>query len=712
MDLSVLIPAKNEEFLNRTILDLLQNIEGNTEIIAVLDGYVPEPPLTGIDPRVTIIYNPESVGQRIASNQAAKLAKGKYVMKVDAHCAFDKGFDVKMIEAFKEVGDDVTMVPTMRNLHAFDWVCPDGHRRYQGPSGPCKECGKDIVKDIVWIAKTNPQSNAFRFDKTMHFQYHGQLTQEEDYKKGVLVGFKLSFDTHIISSRIVDFLTDFANSHLLACSRDDLWFRKNMAMYTVSLSSIDSSWSSRTQEIFGISNKFQVKRIATSSVITEMVNNKDISTSTSRDISNQPSIDNTVCEFVLAQISEPSISIYGQPANPVPTGSRLVNAYIVKKLNSVLGGEFIYNEKTSSLHNGSVTLTPIYDNELNETLSLQGSCFMCTKEKYFELGLCGEEFNSWGQQGVEVACKTWLSGGRVLVNRRTWYAHMFRTQGGDFSFPYANPYAKILENRELSRKLFQMDGWPKATHKFQWLLDKFNPPEWGISKGICFYSDNTCDGTKLGEEVKSRLAKISRDKKIPITTACLKKIDLGVKNIYFPSLERGILTMFKQILAALENCPHDIVYLCEADVIYDPSHFDFTPPRKDIVYYNQNNWQLRVDDGFAVYFDCKRVSQICAYRDILIEHYRKRIKIVEEIGFSNGMGYEPGSHNRPQRVDNLKSDIFISEVPNIDLAHGTNVTRRKWRPEDFRSQRNCQNWKEGFEIPGYGDTRKFIKLLQ
>src|SRR3990167_7354399 len=102
IDLSVLVPARNEEFLGRTIQDLLENIEGNTEII--------------------VIYNPVAVGQRAASNQAAKLAKGKYLMKVDAHCAFDKGFDVKMLEAFKEVGDNVTMIPLMRNLLAFDWV--------------------------------------------------------------------------------------------------------------------------------------------------------------------------------------------------------------------------------------------------------------------------------------------------------------------------------------------------------------------------------------------------------------------------------------------------------------------------------------------------------------------------------------------------------------------------------------------------------------
>jgi len=118
----------------KTIQDVLQNSGEQTKVRAILNGYVPNPPLTAKDPRVTLIYNPQAVGQGAASNQAAKIAKGKYVMKIDAHCAFDKGFDVGMLQAFKEVGDDVTMAPLMRNLHAFDWVCPDGHRRYQDPS--------------------------------------------------------------------------------------------------------------------------------------------------------------------------------------------------------------------------------------------------------------------------------------------------------------------------------------------------------------------------------------------------------------------------------------------------------------------------------------------------------------------------------------------------------------------------------------------------
>ena len=302
-DLSILIPARNETFLTKTIEDILSNIEADTEVIAVLDGGWIDPGISQND-RVNVIFLPESMGQRETTNMACKLSKAKYVMKVDAHCAFDKGFDRKMIEAFKKTGDNVTMVPTMRNLHAFDWVCSNGHRRYQSPSGPCKEkgCDKETKMDIVWIPKIRPQSNSYCFDSEPHFQYFNEFTKRPEYKK----------------------------------ARDEA--------------------------------------------------------------------------------------------------------------------------------------------QLTETMSLQGSCFMMTRKKYWELNVSDDEtFGSWGSQGIEVACKTWLSGGRVVVNHKTWYAHLFRTQGGDFSFPYPQSGKQVNHAKKTAREIFFDNKWDKQTRPLSWLVEKFWP---------------------------------------------------------------------------------------------------------------------------------------------------------------------------------------------------------------------------------------------
>jgi glycosyltransferase involved in cell wall biosynthesis len=551
-ELSIIIPARNEMFLARTVQDILSNIEGDTEIIVALDGVPADPPIPQ-DPRVKVIEFPESIGQRRATNEAVKLSTAKYIMKCDAHCAFDKGFDVKMMA---EMHDDWTLVPTMRNLHVFDWVCPDGHRRYQGPSGVCTECGKETTRDIVWIAKNNPQSNAYRFDTDMHFQYWPELADKEQ---------------------------------------------------------------------------------------------------------------------------------------------------------------------------GQVT----------ETMSLQGSCFMLTREKYWELDICSEYFSSWGQQGVEVACKTWLSGGKVMVNRNTWYAHMFRTQGGDFSFPYENPGRAVVENRKKSKELFAKDNWDKAIYPFQWLIDKFNPPGWKpeVTKGIVFYTTNQLN-LGIAHRVQKQLRNIGKDKGIQIVSSSLKSMTFGDKNVvahkghfefdenlkehWVESAKPGYLTMARQILVGLEASEADVVFLCEHDVLYHPTHFDFTPLKKDIYYYNTNFWWYRKEDGHCLYFTHRSLSGLCGYRETLIKHFKERVRRIEELERSavdgqvvatsgnliplkegiHRLGFEPGTHDRPEKVDDLKAENYTSEFPNIDIRHDNNLTQNRWNINQFRSKPT--EWIEADEIPGWG----------
>ena len=117
--------------------------------------------------------------------------------------------------------------------------------------------------------------------------------------------------------------------------------------------------------------------------------------------------------------------------------------------------------------------------DLTESMSLQGSCFMLTRDKWFELNICDESFGSWGSQGIEVACKTWLSGGKVIVNHKTYYAHMFRTQGGDFSFPYPMSQKNVDKAKQKAKDLFFNKKFDKQIYPLSWLVKKFWPvPGW------------------------------------------------------------------------------------------------------------------------------------------------------------------------------------------------------------------------------------------
>lgn len=550
-DISIIIPARNEEFLSKTVDNILENKEGKTEIIVVLDGQWANPPVVD-HPDVTILYYGESIGQRAATNAGVRLSKSHWVMKVDAHCAFDKGFDRKMLKCFEDLGDDITAVPVMRNLWAFDWKCKKcGETRYQGQSGVCTKCGGETYKDIKWIGKESPQSTAYRFDTTLHFQYFNEFKKRKE----------------------------------------------------------------------------------------------------------------------------------GQ-------------------------GEY------------------------TESFSLQGSCFMLTRENYWDLDISEESFGSWGQQGTEVACKTWLSGNRVICNHNTWYAHMFRTQGGDFGFPYPLSGRQVDEARKYSRALFMENTWKKQIYPLSWLIEKFRPiPDWHddkgkevldyvnkrgkefnekrgiktVSKGIIYYTDNQLN-LKIAKRVQRQLESIG----LPIVSASLKPMDFG-RNIWMKGFKRGYMSMFKQILTALEHSESDIVFFAEHDVLYSRSHFDFTPPNKDVWYYNVNVYKVNAKTGHAIKTDdCRQVSGICVYRDTAIKHYRKRIEMLESYkgddfnAYVRAIGFEPGTHNREERVDDNKSETWSSPEPLADIRHDGNLTNTRWKPEEFRNKKFTKGWIEVDEIPYWG----------
>ena len=89
--LSVIIPARNEQYLNRTVEDLFAKAAGEIEVIAVLDGpseYLPPTERKGL----TVIRKVQE-GLRPAINAGADAATGKYLCKVDAHTAVSPGFD-------------------------------------------------------------------------------------------------------------------------------------------------------------------------------------------------------------------------------------------------------------------------------------------------------------------------------------------------------------------------------------------------------------------------------------------------------------------------------------------------------------------------------------------------------------------------------------------------------------------------------------------
>jgi len=269
-DLTVIIPARNETHLQRTIESVLAASEADTEIVAVCDGYWPDPPIQD-HPRVNIIHHSEARGQRQSINEAARIARGRFIMKLDAHCAVGPGFDRILIEDWRP---GWTLVPRMYNLDAATWE-PKLHKK-----------------------------------------------------------------------------TDY--------------------MY--------AGWNERGE----------------------------------------------------------------------------------------LRAMYYTGREWKRQHARAA--------EIDETMCCMGPGWFIAADDFWRTGGCDEGHGSWGQQGVEVSFKAWLSGGALMVDKRTWFAHWFRAKDGGFPYPISQ--RSIDRARAYSKDLWTGDGWPGATRKLQWLVDRFQPPGW------------------------------------------------------------------------------------------------------------------------------------------------------------------------------------------------------------------------------------------
>jgi glycosyltransferase involved in cell wall biosynthesis len=168
---SIVLPVRNEKYLNPTIEELLKNARGEIEIIVNLDGYWPEKIVE--DKRVRYIHKGQAQGMRAGINSAVAIAKGEYIMKIDGHCMVDEGFDVKLAA---DCEPNWVVIPRRKRLDAENWCIqdvgkPDVDYNYLSfPDNPA-DFGGPGLNGRIWTQKIiDRRDPKYDIDEELSFQ--------------------------------------------------------------------------------------------------------------------------------------------------------------------------------------------------------------------------------------------------------------------------------------------------------------------------------------------------------------------------------------------------------------------------------------------------------------------------------------------------------------------------------------------------------------
>jgi len=112
---------------------------------------------------------------------------------------------------------------------------------------------------------------------------------------------------------------------------------------------------------------------------------------------------------------------------------------------------------------------------IDDIISFQGSCWFMRKKEFFRIGCMDAQHYNFHQEAQELGMKIWLSGGRVIRNKKTWYAHLHK--GKTHGRGYYLSKQSMVESEIYSTDLWMNDKWEGQTRPLKWLIDKFWPLE-------------------------------------------------------------------------------------------------------------------------------------------------------------------------------------------------------------------------------------------
>lgn len=140
-------------------------------------------------------------------------------------------------------------------------------------------------------------------------------------------------------------------------------------------------------------------------------------------------------------------------------------------------------DSTQGLHGSEWKQPAKADILIDDLMSSQGSCWFMPRKLWDRVigRMDSEKYGTFTMEAQELMNKVWLSGGRCVVNKKTWYAHYHKGKNGK-GYNFNNKqYEEFMADKEKGRQ-YAIDYWLTTKdfkYDFAWLVQKFWPiPGW------------------------------------------------------------------------------------------------------------------------------------------------------------------------------------------------------------------------------------------
>lgn len=123
---------------------------------------------------------------------------------------------------------------------------------------------------------------------------------------------------------------------------------------------------------------------------------------------------------------------------------------------------------------------------IDDLMSAQGSAWFMRRDYFHRLELMDEaSYGSFWNEAQELLLKNQLSGGRSVVNKKTWYAHLHK--GRTYGRGYSLSNDTLNQGAAYTKRWLGPVGyaWDKQTLPLSWLIEKFWPvPGWPDDRAL------------------------------------------------------------------------------------------------------------------------------------------------------------------------------------------------------------------------------------